>query len=426
MSIIHDVAYDHYGHRVATCSSDQTIRIYDSAGNKTAEWRAHSGSIWRLSWAHPEFGVALASCSFDRRICIWEENVDAEEAALLLAADNGALPVAQPPAGGKASSSQWMLRKELSDARDSVVDVQFAPHHLDQLLLASCGADGVVRVYEAPDVLDLGSWVPHSDFDAASAAVESAAEVAAAGGGAVGATSGAGFGMGSDAGPTGLSGVGGPSALLPGSAMGAAGGAVSATGAAPGMLGLGGSGGGGGSHSGSVEPLCLAWGTAFAEAPMLVVGMSDGHVLLWMFEEMHKQWVRSRAFGAMRCHSDCVRGVSWASDMGRSYQLIATASRDRTVKLWALHRRVSGDEACVTATSGGGAGGGGGGGGEKGGPGSWTGSCIAELSHRSQVWRVQWNASGSMLATSEDDGSVKIYRQDASGGWRHAEPVGPP
>ena len=83
MSIIHDVAYDHYGHRVATCSSDQTIRIYDSAGNKTAEWRAHSGSIWRLSWAHPEFGVALASCSFDRRICIWEENVDAEEAALL-------------------------------------------------------------------------------------------------------------------------------------------------------------------------------------------------------------------------------------------------------------------------------------------------------------------------------------------------------
>ena len=43
-------------------------------------------------------------------------------------------------------------------------------------------------------------------------------------------------------------------------------------------------------------------------------------------------------------------------------------------------------------------------------------SCIVELSHRSQVWRVQRNASGSMLATSEDDGSVKIYRQDASGG----------
>ena len=269
-----------------------------------------------------------------------------------------------------------------------------------------------------------GSWVPHSDFDAASAAVESAAEVALPAEERSARPPVQALVWAQMLAPRDSAGSAGPRRCC-GSAMGAAGGAVSATGAAPGMLGLGGSGGGGGSHSGSVEPLCLAWGTAFAEAPMLVVGMSDGHVLLWMFEEMHKQWVRSRAFGAMRCHSDCVRGVSWASDMGRSYQLIATASRDRTVKLWALHRRVSGDEACVTATSGGGAGGGGGGG-EQGGPGSWTGSCIAELSHRSQVWRVQWNASGSMLATSEDDGSVKIYRQDASGGWRHAEPVGPP
>ena len=51
---IHDLAYDYTGHRVATCSSDQTIRIFNAAGQKTAEWKAHYGSIWRLAWAHPE------------------------------------------------------------------------------------------------------------------------------------------------------------------------------------------------------------------------------------------------------------------------------------------------------------------------------------------------------------------------------------
>ena len=80
--IIHDVAYDHYGRRVATCSSDNTIQVFDEAGQKVAEWKAHSGSIWRLAWVHPEFGNALASCSFDRKVCLWEDNMDAEEAAI--------------------------------------------------------------------------------------------------------------------------------------------------------------------------------------------------------------------------------------------------------------------------------------------------------------------------------------------------------
>jgi nucleoporin SEH1 len=34
----------------------------------SSSWKAHSGSIWRVSWAHPEFGVVLASASFDRTV----------------------------------------------------------------------------------------------------------------------------------------------------------------------------------------------------------------------------------------------------------------------------------------------------------------------------------------------------------------------
>ncbi|VEL40528.1 unnamed protein product [Protopolystoma xenopodis] len=39
----------------------------------TARWRNHLGPIWRVTWAHPEFGQVIATCSFDRAIVIWEE-----------------------------------------------------------------------------------------------------------------------------------------------------------------------------------------------------------------------------------------------------------------------------------------------------------------------------------------------------------------
>lgn len=41
--LIHDVAYDFYGRRLATCSSDQTIKIWDQGEdgvwNKSAEFK---------------------------------------------------------------------------------------------------------------------------------------------------------------------------------------------------------------------------------------------------------------------------------------------------------------------------------------------------------------------------------------------------
>lgn len=39
----------------------------------SANWKAHSGSVWKVTWAHPEFGQVLATCSFDRTAAIWEE-----------------------------------------------------------------------------------------------------------------------------------------------------------------------------------------------------------------------------------------------------------------------------------------------------------------------------------------------------------------
>lgn len=55
----------------------------------------------------------------------------------------------------------WMCvqikRTTLVDSRTSVTDVKFAPKHMG-LMLTTCSADGVVRIYEAPDVMNLSQW----------------------------------------------------------------------------------------------------------------------------------------------------------------------------------------------------------------------------------------------------------------------------
>jgi nucleoporin SEH1 len=349
--IVYDIAYDYYGRRVATCSSDQVVRVFEGEdGHKVAEWRAHSGAIWRIAWAHPEFGVALATCSFDRRICVWEEGTDAEEAALAAAG------------GAGGSVPGWPKRAELVDARDSVADIAFAPHHAG-LRLASCGADGAVRVHDAPDVLDLGSWELQCEFDAVT-------------GGRLG-TPPEGGGRAANAAASG------------------GGGATAAAAAAEGG-----------------EPLCLAWCPCIGEPPMLVVGLSDGCVALWVSGVAG--WVRSRAFGPGAAHLGAVRGVAWAPDVGRSHEVIATASSDKTTKLWNL----------TSAGGGYGGGEGEGEGGQAGGADGWSAVPCATLPHRSQVWRVSWNASGSLLASSEDDGTVRVFKMDPSGEWQQAKATG--
>ena len=41
-----------------------------------------------------------------------------------------------------------------------------------------------------------------------------------------------------------------------------------------------------------------------------------------------------------------------------------------------------------------------------------------ELPHRSQVWRVEWNSLGGMLASSEDDGTLHLFRIERRGAGR--------
>lgn len=73
--MIHDSQLDYYGRRLATCSTDRTIKIF-TVDTKTLEatLTGHEGPVWQVCWAHPKHGQAmLASCGYDGRVIIWVE-----------------------------------------------------------------------------------------------------------------------------------------------------------------------------------------------------------------------------------------------------------------------------------------------------------------------------------------------------------------
>ena len=75
--LIHDAQLDYYGKRLATCSSDRTIKIYDvidgGERQQVADLTGHGGPVWQVVWAHPKYGSLIASCSYDRQVFVWKE-----------------------------------------------------------------------------------------------------------------------------------------------------------------------------------------------------------------------------------------------------------------------------------------------------------------------------------------------------------------
>ncbi|KAJ2774170.1 GTPase-activating protein S13, partial [Coemansia nantahalensis] len=76
----HDAQLDYYGKRLATCSSDGTIHLFEVDGKQQKFLEAlkgHAGPVWQVAWAHPKFGSVLASCSYDGSVLVWKETAGA-------------------------------------------------------------------------------------------------------------------------------------------------------------------------------------------------------------------------------------------------------------------------------------------------------------------------------------------------------------
>lgn len=122
--LIHDAVLDYYGKRLATCSSDKTIKIFEVDGDshKLVETlQGHEGPVWRVDWAHPKFGTMLASCSYDGKVIIWKE-------------ENG----------------RWSQIATHAVHSASVNCVRWAPHEYGIVLLCA-SSDGKVSILEFKD-----------------------------------------------------------------------------------------------------------------------------------------------------------------------------------------------------------------------------------------------------------------------------------
>lgn len=120
--IIHDAQMNYYGTRLATCSSDHLVKIFEIKANgqslPMAELTGHDGPVWQVSWAHPKFDNVLASCSHDRKAIVWRE-----------------------------LNGKWQKSYEYNQHEASINSISWAPPEYG-LIFACCSTDCAISVVQ--------------------------------------------------------------------------------------------------------------------------------------------------------------------------------------------------------------------------------------------------------------------------------------
>jgi nucleoporin SEH1 len=139
------------------------------------------------------------------------------------------------------------------------------------------------------------------------------------------------------------------------------------------------------SHEGE-EATCLSWNSSRFDSHMMVVG-TTAHCKVWAKNQAERRWEVMAEIGSYG-----VNDVSWAPNLGRSYHLIAAApSKSNSVAIIKLRCGDTGGYSEV--------------GNEE------------RLSTASEVWRTEWNITGTVLATSSDDGGISMWRRNFQNKW---------
>lgn len=119
-----------------------------------------------------------------------------------------------------------------------------------------------------------------------------------------------------------------------------------------------------------------------------VTGGSDNQVKIWEFNAQAQSY--NLIATLPQGHSDWVRDVAWSPTLLSSKNYIASASQDKTVRIWTSNGANAGE-------------------------GQW--SLAKTLEFDSVCWRVSWSMSGNVLAVSGGDNRVTLWKETLKGGW---------
>lgn len=156
---------DYFGKRLATCSSDRTVKIFEVSEDQqtlvatltgyiyimivSLMWLlnllcSHEGPVWQVAWAHPKYGSILASCSYDRKVH-FNISICAVTHSLHQRLSSGRKPVERGSSCMSFASTNHQVKAQenfLEYSRYtrtlSVNSIQWAPHEWG--LLLACGS----------------------------------------------------------------------------------------------------------------------------------------------------------------------------------------------------------------------------------------------------------------------------------------------
>lgn len=346
--MIHDAQLDYYGKRLATCSSDRTVKVFDvvdgepqkSSGGQVL--KGHTGPVWQVAWAHPKYGHILASCSYDGKVLIWKEQQ-----------------------GQGQVSGTWAKIKEHNLHSASVNSISWAPHELGAIL-ACASSDGKLSVLTFKND---GSW----DADIFNGHAIGCNAVSWAPAVLPGS-------LISPIPPTNASNTSLPSSAAPNQP-------------APTSLNA--------NNSANPTSSTTQYTKRFASAGC------DNLVRLWAFNPSSSTWVEECTLAA---HTDWVRDVAWAPNVGLPRAYIATAGQDRMVYVWTkdgpngVWVKTALDPSSISSST----------------PApvqSATNQGATGGKFPDVVWRVSWSLAGNVLAVSCGDGKVTLWKETLKGAW---------
>ena len=142
----------------------------------------------------------------------------------------------------------------------------------------------------------------------------------------------------------------------------------------------------------STAPGALVGSGLLDTVQKLCSGGCDNTVKIWKLT--NGAW-KMDCFPALQKHDDWVRDVAWAPNLGLPKSTVASASQDGKVIIWTVAK--DGDK--------------------------WEHKVLHDF--KAPVWRVSWSLTGNILAVSDGNNKVTLWKEEVDGEWQQVTTIEP-